>query len=92
LENLLDAWDWSRSGKHELYTLLYDIKQAYDSVQPHVLARAMRRLRMPLGFVELVVNSLTGLRSRVRTPFVRLRLLCLDGIQTFFHAHKEQQR
>src|SRR5680860_117633 len=33
IDELLDAWDWSRKGKHELHTLLYDIKQAYDSVQ-----------------------------------------------------------
>ena len=30
IDELLDAWEWSRKGGHELYTLLYDIKQAYD--------------------------------------------------------------
>lgn len=69
IDELLDAWDWSRGGKHELHTLLYDIKQAYDSVQTGVLARAMRRLRMPAAFVALIVDSLTGLSSCVRTAF-----------------------
>ena len=40
IDELLDAWDWSRRGKHALHTLLYDIKQAYDSVQRSVLVRA----------------------------------------------------
>ena len=69
IDELLDAWDWSRAGGHELYTLLYDIKQAYDSVQASVLVRAMHRLRMPHAFVELVADSLRGLTSCVRTAF-----------------------
>jgi hypothetical protein len=41
IDELLDAWDWSRQGKRELYTLLYDIKQAYDSVQVDMLVRGL---------------------------------------------------
>ena len=69
IDELLDAWDWSRRGKHELHTLLYDIKQAYDSVQTRVLVRAMHRLRMPAAFVALIEDSLTGLSSCIRTAF-----------------------
>ena len=69
IDEMLDAWDWSRRGKHELHTLLYDIKQAYDSVQAHVLVRAMHRLRMPAAFVALIEDSLTGLSSCIRTAF-----------------------
>ena len=69
IDELLDAWDWSRVYGRELYTLLYDIRQAYDSVQVDVLRRAMQRLRMPAAFIELVVDSLTGLTSRVRTAY-----------------------
>ena len=36
LDELLDAWDWSRCSNRQLYTLFYDIKQAYDSVQVDV--------------------------------------------------------
>ena len=78
IDELLDAWDWSRRdcrGKqHELYTLFYDIKQAYDSVQVDVLVRAMKRLHMPGAFVRLVEDSLTGLTSCVRTAFGLSRL------------------
>ena len=69
IDELLDAWDWSREGKRELYTLFYDIRQAYDSVQTSVLTRAMQRLRMPPAFVALIADSLTGLQSRVRTAY-----------------------
>ena len=58
-----------RAGEQELYTLFYDIKQAYDSVQVEVLVRAMHRLRMPHAFVDLIADSLTGLTSCVRTAF-----------------------
>jgi hypothetical protein len=69
IDELLDAWEHGREHNSEQYTLFYDIKQAYDSVQRDVLARAMRRLRMPAGFVDLIVDSMTGLSSCVRTPF-----------------------
>ena len=60
----------------ELYTLFYDIRQAYDSVQRDVmLMRAMRRLRMPDAFIALVADSLTGLSSCVRTAYGRVRTL-----------------
>ena len=69
IDELLDAWDWSREGRHELYTLFYDIRQAYDSVQSPVLTRALRRLRMPSAFVGLIADSLSGLSSCVRTAY-----------------------
>ena len=52
-----------------MYTLFYDIKQAYDSVQASVLVRALHRLRMPHAFVDLIADSLTGLQSCVRTAY-----------------------
>jgi len=69
IDELLDAWDHSRAHRTELYSLFYDIKQAYDSVQRDVLIRAMRRLRMPESFVSLIEDSMTGLSSCVRTAF-----------------------
>ena len=72
IDELLDAWEHGRTARgqpQEQYTLFYDIKQAYDSVQVEVLERAMHRLRMPHSFVALVVDSLTGLTSRVRTAY-----------------------
>ena len=73
IDELLDAWDWSRSGLHEQYTLFYDIKQAYDSVQSDVLVRALHRLRLPPAFVTLIADSLTDLTSCIRTVYGRTR-------------------
>jgi exonuclease III len=69
IDELLDAWDWSRTNKKELYTLFYDIKQAYDSVQVNVIVKALRRLSLPTSFVALIEASLTGLSSCIRTAY-----------------------
>jgi hypothetical protein len=69
IDELLDAWDWSRNGFKELHTIFYDIKQAYDCVQVEVLVRAMHRLSMPASFIDLIANSLTGLSSCIRTMY-----------------------
>jgi len=69
IDELLDAWELGREKNSELYTLFYDIAQAYDSVQRDVLLRALRRLRMPDSFMTLIEDSLTGLTSCVRTAY-----------------------
>ena len=69
IDELLDAWGWSRRYKKEQHTLLYDIKQAYDSVQTDVLVRSLRRLHLPAAFVALVADSLQDLASCVRTAY-----------------------
>ena len=52
-----------------MYSIFYDIKQAYDSVQTNVLARALHRLHIPPSFITLIQSSLTGLTSRIRTLY-----------------------
>ncbi len=79
IDELLDAWEHGRTAKSELYTLFYDIAQAYDSVQRDVLIRAMRRLHMPESFIKLVADSLTGLSSCVRTA---------DGVSRRFDVRR----
>jgi hypothetical protein len=69
IDELLDAWDWSRTNQCELYTIFYDIKQAHDSVQLPILVRAMHQLHLPLTFIKLIENSLTDLSSCVRTIY-----------------------
>ena len=69
IDELLDAWKWSRESKQALYTLFYDIQQAYDSVETDVLLRSLRRLHLPASFIALVADSLTGLVSHVRTLY-----------------------
>ena len=78
IDELLDAWDWSRSGKRQLHTLFYDIKQAYDSVQSMVMLRALHRIGVPASFVDLVADSLTGLTSCVRTVYGPTRSFAVD--------------
>ena len=79
IDELLDAWEHGREHKSEMYTLFYDIAQAYDSVQRDVLLRAMRRLRMPGAFIDLVSDSLTGLSSCVRTAY---------GVSRYFEVQR----
>ena len=79
IDELLDAWDWSRSGLHEQYTLFYDIKQAYDSVQSSALLRSLRRIRLPQSFIDLIDDSLTNLTSCVRTMY---------GLTDTFNVHR----
>jgi hypothetical protein len=65
----LDIWEMAKKKKRGCYNLFYDIKAAYDSVWHSDLLRALRRLALPEGFVELVAHSLSGLTSCVRTVF-----------------------
>jgi ribonuclease HI len=69
IDELLDAWSWSRTGEKELYTLFYDIQQAYDSVQINVLEIALTRIRLPAAFIALIRDSLTGLSSAILTAY-----------------------
>ncbi len=48
IDELLDAWEHGRTHKSELYTLFYDIAQAYDSVQRDVLCLPCHRLTQHL--------------------------------------------
>jgi exonuclease III len=73
IDELLDAWDWSRThtqrAQREQYTILYDIAQAYDSVQSPVLIRSLTRIGLPATFTDLIADSLRGLTSCVRTAY-----------------------
>ena len=73
IDELLDAWDWSRATQSELYTIFYDIKQAYDCVQTPVLVRALHRIHLPPPFIHLVANSLSDLFSCIRTIYGHTR-------------------
>jgi len=54
---------------HNFCPILYDIKQAYDSVQIGVLTRALHRIRLAHSFAAVIVDSLIRLTSRVRTAY-----------------------
>lgn len=69
IDEILDAWSWSRNKNKELYTIFYDIQQAYDSVQINVLEIALTRIRLPASFIALIRDSLTGLSSAILTSY-----------------------
>ena len=69
IDELLDAWSWSRDRKAALFTLFYDIQQAYDSVQLTALIRSLTRIRLPASFIALIADSLTGLSSAILTSY-----------------------
>jgi hypothetical protein len=72
IDAILDAWEHAHENGEDVFNLFYDIQQAYDSVRHDDLVAALRRLRMPAAFVDLVRDSLTGLTSCVRTAYVAL--------------------
>lgn len=65
----LDIWEIAKQHRRPCYNLFYDIEQAYDSVRCSSLLRALARLRMPESFIGLIRDSLTDLRSCVRTAY-----------------------
>jgi exonuclease III len=68
IDNLLDVWEHAHESKDgSAFTLFYDIKQAYDSVNHDDLLLSLRRLRMPTDFVDFIADSLTDLTASVRT-------------------------
>jgi len=69
IDAILDAWEHAHENGQDVFNLFYDIQQAYDSVRHDDLVAALRRLRMPAAFVDLVRDSLTGLTSCVRTAY-----------------------
>ena len=52
-----------------MFTLFYDIQQAYDSVQLTALIRSLTRIRLPASFIALIADSLTGLFSAILTSY-----------------------
>lgn len=50
-----------------LYAIYYDISKAYDTVRWSSISRAMNRLGLPIGFIEMVMNILKGTTLVMRT-------------------------
>ncbi len=69
VDSWLDIWESSKEKKKDCFTLFYDIKAAYDSVQHMDLLRSLHRLHLPPSFIHLIADSLTGLTSAVRTIY-----------------------
>ena len=64
-----DILEHAHETKGGLFAILYVFRAAYDSVRHDDLIAACVRLRLPPAFVAFVSDSLTGLRSCVRTAY-----------------------
>jgi hypothetical protein len=69
IDTWLDVWEVSKSRKSDCFSIFYDIKAAYDSVQHMDLLRSLHRLRLPTSFITLIADSLCDLTSCVRTVY-----------------------
>jgi len=69
VNTVLDIWEDAAEKKDGsgVYSLFYDIKQAYDCVRHDDLLLSLRRLGMPENFVAFIADSLQGMTSCVRT-------------------------
>jgi hypothetical protein len=67
VEVVVDIWEEAKSKGRGCYNIFYDLAGAYDSVTHESIERSMHRLRMPPAFVELIMDSLSGLTAFVRT-------------------------
>ena len=50
-----------------MYTVLYDITQAYDKIPWRTIAYCLHRLHIPFQFIKLVINILKAPTARLRT-------------------------
>jgi ribonuclease HI len=64
-----------RDSHHELVLTSYDVKKAFDSIQRFTIEATCRRFNLPEIFIELVLSSLEGAVSQVRTR---------DGLSAYF--------
>ena len=64
LNNIMEE---ARENKKELWVLFQDMSKAYDLVNRENLWRAMRRIKLPEGFIKIIQNSLIDRTNRVIT-------------------------
>ena len=55
----------ARKRNNTLYITFVDVAKAFDTVSHHSIERALRRLRCPTPFVNLVRNLYKGARTRI---------------------------
>ena len=53
--------------KKELWIMLQDISKAYDRVNIYMLEKAMKRLKFPKNFIDLIINLFIGRKNQVFT-------------------------
>src|SRR5581483_9619124 len=80
LNLVLDVFEDRATKQHagresKLFTLLYDQRKAFDSVQQYTIEASLRRFNMPDNFIEYVCSGLLNATSCVMTK---------DGPTQFF--------
>jgi len=69
IDMLLDVVERNSECKQPLHVIFYDLMQAYDTMRHDDLLLALRRLRMPPEFIELIEDSMRELTSSVRCAY-----------------------
>src|SRR3989440_457158 len=59
----------AKSHNKPLFIFLQDISKAFDSMDVNMLQLAMQRIKIPLGFIKLVINLFTDRYNSVITSY-----------------------
>ena len=59
--------DDARTNNKEIWLYLQDLSKCYDRVNTRILRHAMTRLKIPLNFIDLVIDLFTNQRNYVLT-------------------------
>ena len=59
--------DDARINNKEIWLYLQDLSKCYDRVDTRILRHAMTRLKIPLNFIDLVIDLFTNRRNYVLT-------------------------
>jgi exonuclease III len=68
IQILNSLYNISKQNQEELWILSLDIKAAFDSVNIPMLSKSMKRLKIPLDFIEISQNILTNRTCQILTP------------------------
>ena len=69
----------ARKRNTPLYITFVDVAKAFDTVSHHSIERALRRLRCPKPFVDLVRNLYTGAQTRIQVDGVHTEPICITN-------------
>ena len=69
LHALNSVMEDARERKQELWIVLQDIRRAFDSVDWEMACRAMVRLKLPEGYIQLYASLADQKSNQVITPF-----------------------
>jgi hypothetical protein len=65
----LDILELRKTQSRDCFFIAYDVSKAYDRVEFVDVIRALKRLKLPPSFIELIEDSFAGLTCCVRTAY-----------------------